>query len=147
MHSLEHSISVLGQYDNTRAALLRLTKYIQIMKKIVLCAIIVMAMGMASSCAKSEARGFHGYTPTMFREQLYSDEVERALDVVYAASCEYLTHLTGKEVTYDPKATDEWKLFMIREADLADEDGDVIPEVPEYDEIYEILWPAGYPAE
>lgn len=73
------------------------------------------------------------------RENMYSVETERCIDVVYDAACSYL------DVRYDSVATDEKKLRIIRKADLKDEAGDVIPEMCEYDEIYHLVWPAGYP--
>lgn len=113
------------------------------MKKLV---IAVVAFCALCACVnKSDARTIRrepGITEVMkhfHRENLFSEETERCIDVVYDASCQYLG------VTYDSVATDEMKLYIIRKADLKDEDGDVIPEMSEYDEIYNLVWPAGYP--
>lgn len=110
------------------------------MKKLVFA---VLAFCAVCACVSSDANtirpDWEYQTPKM--EMLYSYEIERAIDVVYDGACQYL------DATYDSVATDEWKLFIIREADMKDEAGDVIPEIPEYDEIYDMLWPAGYPKE
>lgn len=74
-------------------------------------------------------------------ENMYPVEVERCLDVVYATSCDYLS------VKYDYHATDEKKISVIRCADIADDAGDVLPEMWEYDEVANIVWPHGYGVE
>lgn len=72
------------------------------------------------------------------RENIYPAETEKCLDAVYATSCDYLN------IKYDMRATDEKKVRVIRCADLADDAGDVIPEMWEYDVVARIVWPRGY---
>lgn len=60
------------------------------------------------------------------------------LEVVYASSCDYLN------VVYDKSTSLSEKVEVIRKADLKDESGDVIPEMPEYDAIAKYIWPNGY---
>lgn len=89
--------------------------------------LIVICMSAMTSC-----------TNDVVREDMYPVEIEKCLDVVYATSCDYL------HVKYDYRATDEKKISVIRRADLADDAGDVLPEMWEYDEIARIVWPNGY---
>lgn len=72
------------------------------------------------------------------REDIYPKETEKCLDVVYATSCDYLN------IKYDMRATDEKKVRVIRCADLADDSGDILPEMWEYDVVAHIVWPHGY---
>lgn len=101
------------------------------MKKIILSAAVFCAVCAVTSCGNTQAK-------TIARENMFADSVEEAVDICYDAACSYLS------VSYDSLATDEKKLAVIRQADLLDDTGDVMPEVPEYDVIETILWPCGY---
>lgn len=99
------------------------------MKRMIIEAVVACAMcATVIACNKAYAQ----------KANLYSVETEECLDAVYAASCGYLS------VKYDNKATDEKKIKVIRCADLADDAGDVIPEMWEYDVVARIVWPRGY---
>lgn len=117
------------------------------MRKIILSAAVFCAVCVMASCNKTQAEPVTRQLSepvTVVVEHIYADSVEEAIDICYDAACTYLTHVYGSTVAYDSTATDEFKMFVIRKADLEDADGDVMPEVPEYDEIAEILWPKGY---
>lgn len=106
------------------------------MKEIILSAAVFCAVCAVTSCGNTQAK-------TIVRENMLADSVEEAVDICYDAACSYLSY-SGKDVSYDSLATDEKKLAVIRQADLLDDTGDVMPEVPEYDVIETILWPCGY---
>lgn len=108
------------------------------MKKIIVIVAAVLSLSVYTSCEESQA------SEPVRQENMYSPQIEADIDAVYDASCYYLTKVYGSTVAYDSTATDELKLFVIRKADLADESGDVIPEMSEYDEIVKIVWPRGY---
>lgn len=104
------------------------------MKRLVICAALCCAAACAASCEKETDTMSVNCTPVV----LYADSVGEAIDIVYDYSCEWMG--MGK----DSLATREEKLAVIRRADMRDEDGDVIPEIPEYEIIAGLLWPHGY---
>ena len=102
------------------------------MKKIAI-SIIIAAMIAGStqafcSCSNDSAKGD---TITLAANQ------KMALVEIYRYSCEYLS-IDSTAETYDEM------IQVIRVADIKDESGDVIAEIPEYDDIKTIIWPKGY---
>lgn len=106
------------------------------MKKIAVSILIALsACSAMSSCTNAEASNV-----------INGDSIEHtdmdtwiSFCVVYKASAEYLGEWEG----WYPSDFHAM-IPMIREADLRDHSGDVIPEVPEYDDIKNIVWPNGY---
>lgn len=103
-------------------------KFLLYVEKVLVAYLIVMCMSLVASCSDEFPR----------QENIYPIEIERALDTVYGTACDYLN------VRYDYHATDEKKISVIRCADIADEGGDVFPEMDEYNDIALIVWPHGY---
>lgn len=61
-----------------------------------------------------------------------------SFEAVYKASCELLN------IQYDGNISLFEKRDVIRKADMADDAGDVLAEMPEYDEVVKFVWPNGY---
>ena len=103
------------------------------MKKIILSVCIVLSL-----CGCSDEQS--SLSPV-------SDIVESSVFPVYYKSLcvvyDYARAFMGDSVSSDYPSV-EYMLAYIRIADLTDDSGDYIPEIPEYDDIRDILWPNGY---
>lgn len=95
---------------------------------------------LSVSCSHADAAEDYGdvYVVGQKSESIYPDSVEKAIDNVYDAACYYL------RLDYDRSATDETKIYVIRQADIKDDSGDVIAEVDGYEIAYPYVWPRGY---
>lgn len=61
-----------------------------------------------------------------------------SFEAVYKASCELLNIRYNKNISLFEKRD------VIRKADMADDAGDVLAEMPEYDDVKSFVWPNGY---
>lgn len=67
-----------------------------------------------------------------------ADCFSASFEAVYKASCEMLN------IQYDENISLFEKRDVIRKADMADDAGDVLAEMPEYDDVKNFVWPNGY---
>ena len=108
-----------------------LTNYIKIMNKIIIvCSLLIFAV----SCNEPEAISTEKPIPT----EVAGYDFQKSFDAVYKASCKLL------DIPCDEALSLIKKRDIIREADMKDVAGDVLPEMPEYDDVKDFVWPNGY---
>lgn len=101
------------------------------MKKIIIvCSLLIFAV----SC--NEAKD--SITEQPVSTEVVSYGFQKSFDVVYKASCELLG------IPCDETLSLIRKRDIIREADMKDVAGDILPEMPEYDDVKDFIWPNGY---
>ena len=108
-----------------------LTNKSNFMKKIIIvCSLLIFAV----SC--NEAKD--SITEQPVSTEVASYGFQKSFDVVYKASCELLG------IPCDETLSLIRKRDIIREADMKDVAGDILPEMPEYDDVRDFVWPDGY---
>ena len=101
------------------------------MKKIIIvCSLLIFAV----SCNEAKDSITEQPIPT----EVASYGFQKSFDVVYKASCELLG------IPCDETLSLIRKRNIIREADMKDVAGDILPEMPEYDDVRDFVWPNGY---
>lgn len=99
-------------------------------KIFIFCALLVLT----ASCDCTKDYKVESSTPT----KVAGYSFQKSFEAVYKASCELLDIPCNETLSLIKKRD------IIREADMKDDAGDVLPEMPEYDEIVDFIWPSGY---
>lgn len=108
-----------------------LTKFIKIMNKIIIaCSLLIFAV----SCNEPETIITEKPIPT----EVAGYDFQTSFEVVYKASCELLNIPCNDSLSLIEKRD------IIRKADMKDVAGDILSEMPEYDDVKDFIWPNGY---
>jgi hypothetical protein len=119
------------------------------MRKLFLSVALICAAVFNSSCADDlEAQEIVVTEKVETRQSestIFLTEIQQgALNKIYDFCVEFYGKELGEAAYLFERPTNEEKIAVIRFSDYCCDNGDTICEIPDYDEIREILWPNGY---
>lgn len=118
------------------------------MRKLFLSVALICAAVFNSSCADDleaqEIQPVQVETRNAESTIFLTEIQQRALDKIYNFCVEFYEKEIGEAAYLFERPTNEEKIAVVRFCDYCCDNGDTICEIPDYDEIREILWPNGY---
>ena len=119
------------------------------MRKIIWYVFAVICVGLNSSCADDlDAQEIIVPEKAETRQPESTIKLteiqQRALNKIYDFCVEFYSKELGEAAYLFENPTTEEKIAVVRFCDFCIDQGDTICEIPDYDEIREILWPDGY---